>query len=59
MKESIKNATNQKPRNYPTRSRRELLLVGTQQGNPKESIKRKIKSVHSGFQDLETKYKVT
>ena len=32
-------------------SLRELLLVGTQQGYPKERTKQKIKNVHSGYQD--------
>ena len=31
---------------------KELLLVVIQQGNPKERIKKKIKSVPSGYKDL-------
>jgi len=30
-----------------------LSVVAIQQGNPKEGIKHKIKSVHSGYRDLE------
>ena len=47
---------NQKPRNIKILRKefneRTLISVGIQQGNAKERIKHKIKSVESGYRDL-------